>query len=274
MAIKHLDQLKSATYFGDSGLPCIVREMRQAPSNTFVAMHNHEFSELVVVAAGQLAHLHANGTETLHTGDFFVIHPDECHGYAELADGTVVFNLIYHNRMPPPVALARGCPILPRLFPKDSATVKAETLGRIPHRELSHFTELIKAIRREEKTKRKFGNGICNALFAAVVLHLARFADIPSADNSPVCKAIDFIDLNFARKIVIEELCEVSGMSASTLHRAFRRITGKSPGDYIIGVRAAKAQLLLSQPEATLDTVAHLTGFCNASHLSRCLRKR
>ena len=82
-AIKHLEKLRSDAYFKDGALPCIVREMREAPSNAFVAMHNHEFSELVIVASGKISHIHADKTDRLSKGHFFVIHPGEQHGYAE-----------------------------------------------------------------------------------------------------------------------------------------------------------------------------------------------
>ena len=276
-AIKHLEKLRSAAYFRDGGLPCIVREMRQAPSNAFVAMHDHEFSELVIVAAGSLSHIHASATETLHAGDFFAIHPGERHGYAELADGTVVFNLLYHGDKPPSDLLARGGFIMSQIFPIECAATRADLLGRIPKRDLPHVVELVKAIRREEGTKHPLRHDICTALFAAVVLMLARVAERigpDASDETPVWRAIAQINRNLRKKISIKELCKVSGMSASTLHRAFKRVTGKSPGDYIIDMRAAKAQSMLVRPGATLKTVARKTGFCGPSHLLRTLRKR
>ena len=56
-AIKHHEKLRNDAYFKGSALPCIVREMREAPSNAFVAMHDHEFSELVIVASGNNQHI-------------------------------------------------------------------------------------------------------------------------------------------------------------------------------------------------------------------------
>ena len=47
-AIKHHEILRNDDYFKGGALPCVVREMRDAPSNAFVAMHDHEFSELVI----------------------------------------------------------------------------------------------------------------------------------------------------------------------------------------------------------------------------------
>ena len=276
-AIKHLEKLKNTAYFHDGELPCIVREMRHAPSNTFIAMHDHEFSELVIVAAGSLSHIHENATETLHAGDFFAIHPGERHGYAELADGTVVFNLLYHGDKPPTDLLVRGGFVMSRIFPMNCAATQADLLGRIPKRDLPHVVELVKAIRREESAKLPLRHDVCTALFAAVVLMLTRSVErigADASDETPVWRAIDLINRNLRKKVSIKELCKVSGMSASTLHRAFKRVTGKSPGDYIIDMRAAKAQSMLVRPGTTLKAVARKTGFSNKSHLLRTLRKR
>ena len=95
---------------------------------------------------------------------------------------------------------------------------------------------------------------------------------VPSRE-SPVQKEIDFIAKNLSRKITLDELCGVSGKSARTLHREFRKAIGKSPGDYIIDMRIAKAKVLLGRKGSTLKKVAAKTGFCCAAHLSRTLRR-
>ena len=58
MKIKHLETLKRTRYFHVDTLPAVVRVMKSSPGNRFVALHGHEFSELVLVASGSLTHLH------------------------------------------------------------------------------------------------------------------------------------------------------------------------------------------------------------------------
>lgn len=274
MEIKHLEKLKSIDYFKEQDFPCIVREMREAPSNTVIAMHGHEFSELVVVASGSLNHIHARGTSRLFAGDFFVIHPDERHGYAELAAGTSVFNLLYHSDKPPLALQFGGFPLTATLFPVVPSQVKASTLGRISRKELPHVIDLVKAIRRESKLNRPFHDAICASLFAVVLLHLSRaMGTVPSVSPSPIHKELDYIMKNLDRKITLKELCAVSGHSISTLFRKFRMATGKSPYDCILAMRAAKAQTLMkSSIGVSLSEASRRTGFCNGAHLSRTLR--
>ena len=223
-AIKHLEKLRSDAYFKDDALPCIVREMREAPSNTFVAMHDHEFSELVIVAAGKISHIHADRT-------------------------------------------------MNEFFPTNHAEVRAKTLGRVPAKSLPAVIQLINLIRREEHSEQPMRRVVCESLFVSLLMQLVRSAQsaCSALQDCPVQKEIDFIAGNLNRKITLGELCAVSGKSASTLHREFRKAVGKSPGDYIIDMRIAKARTLLGRKGNTLRKVAAKTGFCCASHLSRAL---
>ena len=274
MAIRHLEQLKDSNYFSRNGLPCVVREMHTAPSNAIIPMHDHEFSELVVVTSGNLNHIHATGTDKLYMGDFFVIHPGERHGYTNLTPKTTVFNILYHCSCPPVVLSLANLPLLPYIFPRHPSGCRAHTIGRIPKRELPHIVNLIREIRREEEARRPLGSAICSSLFAALLLRLSCVtADVQFAVNGPIQAEIDFIVNNLADKITFKELCAVSGKSVSTLSRQFKRLTGRSPGNYIVAMRVEKAKLLLAQPQnIPLSKIAAQTGFCDASHLSRTLR--
>jgi len=271
--IKHLEKLKDSTYFKKRGLPCIVREMRDAPSNTVIAMHDHEFSELVIVASGNLQHIHASETTRLAAGDFFVIHPGERHGYAELAPGTVVYNLLYHCDRPSPLLMLGDLPLMSILFPHNPTDIHASTLGHIPHRNIPSLIRLIHAIRHEEQSCNSLSHAICTSLFSTIVLYLSRAMQPMTAEPvNPIQKEIDFILQNLEKKIKLKDLCLLSGRSISTLSRLFKKTVGKSPGDYIIALRVAKARILLSQNEHPLDEIASRTGFCGAGHLARTLR--
>ncbi len=273
-AIRHLEKLRDATYFKQSGLPCVVREMQYAPSNAFIAMHDHEFSELVIVASGQLKHIHANETTLLKQGDFFVIHPGERHGYAELAPRTLIFNLLYHASEPPfgPIAASNLFPIL---FPTSDTYPPAKTLGRVPRHELKHIVGVVRKIRREEEAERPLRHAICSTLLMAIMLELSRWVHA-SASSEPedIQKELDFISSNLVRKITLKDICDVSGRSISTLHRAFRRIVGTSPMDHVISMRLAKARILLDRGGLSMEEVAAQTGFCSASHLSHMLHTK
>jgi AraC-like DNA-binding protein/mannose-6-phosphate isomerase-like protein (cupin superfamily) len=273
MKIKHLEHLEDGAYFGEEALPCVVREMRDAPSNEAVAMHDHGFSELVIVAAGSLKHIHATGTERIAVGDFFVIHPGERHGFAEFAKGALVFNVLYHADNLPPALMFSGSPLVPVLFPRDTLPARARTLGRVPRSGMKGVVSLLTAIRSEEASRRPLRHEVCASLFATLALQLARHTRVAVRDpSSSIHAELDFIAQNYARKITIGELRAVTGLSTRALYSEFRKVCGKTPWEYVTDMRVAKAEALLAQPKMKLEEVAAQTGFCGASHLSRTLR--
>lgn len=275
MAIRHLDNLKGNDYFGDKGgTPCVVREMRTAPSNEYIALHDHSFSELVIVAAGSLKHIHTKGIERISAGDFFVIHPGERHGYAELAQGTSVFNLIYRGELPPAL-LFGDCPLAPLFFPGADDKVYANRLGRVPRRALPDILALVRELRREERANRPLRFAVCASLFSTIILLLSRFMQEgqPSPTNALLAET-KFIEDNLAAKITLRDLRAVAGRSTRAIYAEFSKVFGKTPGDYILGLRVARAKSLLGVPGRTLKDVAEQTGFCSASHLSRTLSNK
>ena len=163
--------------------------------------------------------------------------------------------------------------MMPRAISAKSTNVKANTIGRISRRNLANVTILINAIQKEGKSIRSYSKRICNSLFTAIFFLLARETDhLHASSINPIQKEIDFMAQNIKNKITLSDICAISGRSVCTLSRAFKEATGRSPIDYLISMRIAKAKCLLNKAGITMEKVALETGFCNASHLSTTLR--
>lgn len=73
----------------------------------------------------------------------------------------------------------------------------------------------------------------------------------------------------------VKELADAASMSESTLHRAIKRSTGFSPGQFIREIRLSKALLLLEKRQfATIAEVVQEVGFENNAHFSTLFKKR
>lgn len=83
----------------------------------------------------------------------------------------------------------------------------------------------------------------------------------------------EYIHVGLARKLSIEDLAEVAGLSLSQFARAFRETTGQPPHQYIVGLRLAHAERLLAETELPLSAVATRSGFASHSHLSSAMRR-
>lgn len=76
-----------------------------------------------------------------------------------------------------------------------------------------------------------------------------------------------FMTEHFAEHITLEELCKYSGLSKSTLLRAFTRSKGVTPYRYLQTIRIGKAKELLEQGVPSVDAAIQ-TGFSDQSHFS------
>lgn len=276
MRIKHLSKLTTARYFHDSGLPCLVRIMRAAPSNAFIPFHGHEFAELVLVASGTIKHLHDRSSEVLHAGDFFIVHPGTRHGYAELSDDAIVYNLLYTDAMRGFVRLFPPDNLTRKIFPAGRSDCQPSVLGTLEANQIRRVTQLLDEMRAEEKSICRTSVACCGALFAATVAILARGERqeaSPPSPTLPIKAELTYLNEHLGEKITLASLCRVADKSPSTLNRLFRAAFGKSPIDYLIERRLDEAMILCASTDDPLAVLATRCGFVDASHLLRTCKR-
>lgn len=81
-------------------------------------------------------------------------------------------------------------------------------------------------------------------------------------------KACRLMQAEYERHIALDELCEITMLSKSTLLRAFTKLKGITPYRYLQSVRVDKAKKLLEQGVSPSET-AQRTGFADQSHFTR-----
>ena len=277
MRIRHLRTLTKAEYFHGGNLPCVVRVMKSAPSNDTIALHGHEFSELVLVASGSLKHLHRKRTDVLNPGDFLVIHPGVRHGYADMSANTTVYNLIFTDTLREYAHLLASNPLIPFIFPQnDGSRISANVLGTVDATTVQRAVRLMDEIRSEEKSPTNTSAACCGALFAAAVALLARGnrdTTLQHREQDSLHAELAFINDHLGEKISVKRLCEISGRSPSTLNRLFLAAYGKSPIDYLIERRLDQAEILCTTTDDRLSAIASRCGFADASHLIRTFHR-
>lgn len=94
----------------------------------------------------------------------------------------------------------------------------------------------------------------------------------PFEGSIPECSeeienACFFLTEHFAEHITLENLCKCSGLSKSTLLRAFTKLKGVTPYRYLQAIRIGKAKELLEQGVTSIDAAIQ-TGFSDQSHFS------
>ena len=93
------------------------------------------------------------------------------------------------------------------------------------------------------------------------------------SDLNQVAKALKFIKTNLSRNIQIEELAELSGLSAFQLDSRIRNLFGVSTGQFITQSRIEFASIKLKSSNEPIVHIARCSGYTDASAFTRQFRK-
>ena len=82
-------------------------------------------------------------------------------------------------------------------------------------------------------------------------------------------RVLDILHSHYVEQIGSAEIAHQTGMSERTLRRFFKRHTGSSVQDYLMGLRLGRAVSLLLSSDLPIYRVAEEAGFQNLSHFNR-----
>lgn len=85
-------------------------------------------------------------------------------------------------------------------------------------------------------------------------------------------KACTFIEQHFTERIYLEQICQYSGLTKSTLLRAFTKSKGVTPYRYLETIRINEAKKLLQKGVSPIEA-AMQTGFSDQSHFTNYFNK-
>jgi len=86
-------------------------------------------------------------------------------------------------------------------------------------------------------------------------------------------KVKDFIQLNYAQKITVEDIAAFAGLSRSYLCSLFRKSEGTSVQGYLVQYRMRKACELMGNPEFSIGDIARSVGYGDPLLFSKMFRK-
>jgi AraC-like DNA-binding protein len=88
-----------------------------------------------------------------------------------------------------------------------------------------------------------------------------------------ITKVLSYIDENYAKRILLEDLAAIAGLSASHFHKVFSGVIGTTPNHYILSKRLKHAKTLLSKQRTGITEVALQSGFDSAAYFSYSFKK-
>ncbi|MGV6874162.1 helix-turn-helix domain-containing protein [Pseudochelatococcus sp. B33] len=118
-----------------------------------------------------------------------------------------------------------------------------------------------------------YGDGLIGALLAAALqLEKKEPRTRSRLSQWQLRRAVAYIEDNCLRRIRLEELAELTGLSQSYFSHAFKASTGLPPHRWQMRARIEKVKKLLEDRDASLPDVAAMTGFADQAHLTRIFR--
>jgi AraC-like DNA-binding protein len=91
----------------------------------------------------------------------------------------------------------------------------------------------------------------------------------PGDDRTRIDRVLDHIHLNYATGLSLAALAGVAALSASGLHRLFRRHTSTTISDYVMRLKIGEACAMLSGTEKPIAHIADAVGYTSLANFNR-----
>lgn len=177
--------------------------------------------------------------------------------------------------------------MLVELYPKDG-TYQRELLQRLGRQ--AYFVKeednavlamQVKLILDEMREKKPRYRENVNAMLRILVVELLRLMESTDdgadkrrkVSNTQILPALEYVKVEYAKAIRIEELAKICHMSETHFRRVFENCMNMSPMDYINLTRVQNACELMTKTDDSMDIVASKVGFATTSTFNRNFKK-
>jgi AraC family transcriptional regulator len=124
---------------------------------------------------------------------------------------------------------------------------------------------------------------VMRALIEQVLVHILRNYSQPRLSDQLELSRVGLVDRRIRRSVelmhtqldqdlTLRALAAVSYLSPFHFARLFKKLTGATPHNYLAGIRATRAQLLLADTDLSVTAVGAQVGYLSASHFTKAFR--
>lgn len=124
---------------------------------------------------------------------------------------------------------------------------------------------------------------VMRALVEQLLVHILRSYSQPRLSDQLELSRVGLIDRRIRRSVelmhtqldqdlTLKELAAASYLSPFHFARLFKKLAGSTPHNYLAGIRASRAQLLLADTELSVTEVGAQVGYLSASHFTKAFR--
>jgi len=124
---------------------------------------------------------------------------------------------------------------------------------------------------------------VMRALVEQALVHILRNYSMPRLSEDLELSRVGLVDRRIRRSVelmhtqldqelTLKALAAASYLSPFHFARLFKKLTGASPHNYLAGIRAARAQLLLADTDLSVTQIGSRVGYLSGSHFTKAFR--
>jgi AraC family transcriptional regulator len=124
---------------------------------------------------------------------------------------------------------------------------------------------------------------VMRALVEQALVHILRTYSTPRLSDELELSRVGLVDRRIRRSVelmhsqldqdlTLKTLAAVSYLSPFHFARLFKKLTGASPHNYLAGIRATRAQLLLAETDLSVTEIGARVGYLSGSHFTKAFR--
>ena len=137
------------------------------------------------------------------------------------------------------------------------------------------FEEMIQCVKAEKSSDLRLQSLLY--LFLATIIDEAvldeSYEDAKINKNVYINKAIDFIQVNYSRKIRVSELAKFIGLDRKYISKLFKDIVGVTIQEYLISFRMNKAKEMMKDRRLSIGDISRSVGYDNPLIFSKTFKK-
>ena len=275
-----------ADFFPPDGCPVALRAIsgdrpEQHEKDLTDIRHTHDFSELIIITAGEGEHWIDGVTYEVSAGDIFLIQGNTEH-YFKSRRNLGMYNIMFDDSY-----LREHLHSL-RSISGFNAFFLFEPTYRRSHKFQSRLHMTFDAMRPLMNELQRMQEEISVSRPGADLVLLAKALEIfvfisreYSANERPMARSlcrlgelISMLETRYLEHWTIRRISRIASMAPSTLLPVFKRVTGYSPIEYLLELRLNKAAGMLQKSGLAISEIASQCGFGDSNYFSRQFRKR
>lgn len=244
-------------------------------------VHNHDFTELVIVFSGSGLHTINDEEYIIKGGDVFVINPPVSHSYSETGS-TEQVNIIFDpeilNIPEHDLRKISGYHSLFLLEPKLRKSHEFKSRIQVTYESQSIIRSLVRKLQEELDAKRPGYQSLATACLTELLVTICRnVVGVKEKQYQSVYefgKVLSYLEQNYAKPISLAELAKLANMSKRSFQRQFKEALNMSPIDYLLDLRLQHAERMLNQTQKSISEIAFACGFSDSNYFTRQFRNK